>query len=231
MGSVIEGLMSTDMGYSGVDAVVHLAALPSPGQTSSSEQFRINTMSTYNVLEACRKLRITNVVLASSETLIGIPFINPPEYIPINEENERRPESAYSLSKLVGETMSEQYTRWDPELKIMSMRFSNVMLEEEYADFENWQDDPKLRHWNCWGYIDARDGAQAISLALKSDKKGHHQYLIANGNTCMRKSNDELVKACFPGVKYTPTKSPNDTLLCIDKAKIELGYQPKFDWK
>lgn len=45
MGSVIEGLMSTDMGYSGVDAVVHLAALPSPGQTSSSEQFRINTMS------------------------------------------------------------------------------------------------------------------------------------------------------------------------------------------
>lgn len=49
--------------------------------------------------------------------------------------------------------MSEQYTRWDPELKIMSMRFSNVMLEEEYADFENWQDDPKLRHWNCWGRL------------------------------------------------------------------------------
>lgn len=36
--------MSCDMGYSGVDAVVHLAAIPSPGQTNSSEQFRVNTM-------------------------------------------------------------------------------------------------------------------------------------------------------------------------------------------
>lgn len=53
--------------------------------------------------------------------------------------NERRPESAYSLSKLMGETMAEQYTRWDPSLKIISMRFSNVMLPEEYAGFEKWQ--------------------------------------------------------------------------------------------
>lgn len=65
--------------------------------------------------------------------------------------NERRPESAYSLSKLVGETLAEQYTRWDPTLKIISLRFSNVMLKEEYAGFEEWQKDPKLRYWNCWG--------------------------------------------------------------------------------
>ena len=31
-------------------------------------------MSTYNVLEAARKLGVRNVVLASSETLIGIPL-------------------------------------------------------------------------------------------------------------------------------------------------------------
>lgn len=64
MGSVLEVFHSTDMGYQGLDAVVHLAAIPSPGQTNSSEQFRVNTMSTYNVLEACRKLRITNVVMS-----------------------------------------------------------------------------------------------------------------------------------------------------------------------
>jgi len=232
MGSVLEVFHSTDMGYRGVDAVVHLAAIPSPGQTNSSNQFRVNTMATYNVLEACRKLGIKNVVLASSETLIGIPFDpHMPEYLPITEENERRPESAYSLSKLMGETMAEQYTRWDPELKIMSMRFSNVMLPEEYAGFENWQSDPKARYWNCWGYIDARDGAQAVHLALQSDKKGHHQYLVANSNTCMRTPNEELVKACFPGVKYNATSGPNDSLLSIEKAKRELGYKPKYDWK
>ena len=169
MGSVLETFMSTDMAYSGIDAVVHLAAIPSPGQTSSSRQFRTNVMryvlynpgwsisdsfSTYNVLEACRKLRIINVVLASSETLIGIPLNpHPPDFLPITEENERRPESAYSLSKLVGEVVAEQYTRWDPEVKIVSLRFSNVMLPQEYASFEGFQTDPKLRFWNAWGYI------------------------------------------------------------------------------
>lgn len=152
MGAVLETFLSTDMAYGGgVQAVVHLAALPSPGQTNSSRQFRVNTMSTYNVLEASRKLGIKNVVLASSETLIGIPLAEDgchvPDSLPITEESERRPESAYSLSKLVGEVMAEQYVRWDPELKVVSLRFSNVMAPGDYADFEAWQDDPLKRSW------------------------------------------------------------------------------------
>ncbi|OQO05907.1 hypothetical protein B0A48_10003 [Cryoendolithus antarcticus] len=232
MGAVLETFTSTDMAYSGIDAVVHLAAIPSPGQTNASRQFRTNTMSTYNVLEACRKLRITNVVLASSETLIGIPFDpHMPSSLPITEDEPRHPESAYSLSKLVGETIAEQYTRWDPTLKIISLRFSNVMLPQEYESFESWQDDPKKRYWNCWGYIDARDGGQAVAKALESDKKGHHPYLIAAEDTCMRTPNEELVNHSFPGVKFEGTKGKNDTLLSIEKAKKELGFAPKFKWQ
>lgn len=51
MGAVMETFVTTDMAYNGIDAVVHLAAIPSPGQTNASRQFRTNTMSTYNVLE------------------------------------------------------------------------------------------------------------------------------------------------------------------------------------
>ena len=47
----------------------------------------------------------------------------------------------------------------------------------------------------------------------------------------MRTSNDELVKHTFPNVKYTPTKGPNDTLLSIDKAKKELGFNPQHTWQ
>jgi len=154
-----------------------------------------------------------------------------PDFLPMTEEHERRPESAYSLSKLMGETMAEQYTRWDPELKIISLRFSNVMLPQEYKTFDAWQDDPKARYWNCWGYIDARDGAQSVSLSLASKSKGHHQYLIAAPDTCMKKSNDELVAAAFPGVKYNKTSGPNDTLLSIEKAKKELGFKPQYTWQ
>lgn len=44
MGSVLETFMETDMAYSGIDAVVHLAAIPSPGQTASGKQYRVNSM-------------------------------------------------------------------------------------------------------------------------------------------------------------------------------------------
>lgn len=47
----------------------------------------------------------------------------------------------------------------------------------------------------------------------------------------MRKSNDELVKASFPNVKYNPTAGPNDTLLSIEKAKKDLGFAPKYKWQ
>ncbi|CAO1612787.1 unnamed protein product [Sympodiomycopsis kandeliae] len=232
MGQVLEALMETDMAYKGVQAIVHLAALPSPGQTAASKQFNVNISSTYNILEAARKLNIKNVVLASSETLIGIPLVQPPESLPITEESPRKPESAYSLSKLMGEHLADQYAVWSPDTKYISLRFSNVMLQEEYDNFEGWQGDAKLRFWNCWGYIDARDGASAIEAALKSKLTGHHAYLVANNNTCMRKSNKELIAEVFPNTKYTPlTDNPNETLLSIEKAKKELGWQPKHDWK
>ncbi|PWY99094.1 NAD(P)-binding protein [Testicularia cyperi] len=241
MGQVLEALMEIDMAYKRVDAVVHLAAMPSPGQSASSHQFNTNVSATYNVLEACRKLGISNIVMASSETLIGIPLDIPPASLPITEETPLQPESAYSLSKLVGETLADQYVRWSAqshrntggEIKIVSFRFSNVMLQDEYATFESWQDDPKKRYWNCWGYIDARDGAKAIELALDNKHlKGHHKYIIANNNTVMRTPSAELVKSVFPNVPYTPlSDDPNVTVLSNIKAKKELGWEPQYDWK
>ncbi|GBE87497.1 hypothetical protein SCP_1101740 [Sparassis crispa] len=232
MGQVMENLVEVDSRYRGVDAIVHLAALPAAGLEASSHQFRLNTMATYNILEASRKLGIKNLVLASSETLIGLP-LDPwlPEYIPMDENSERRPESAYSLSKLVGEVMADQYCRWDPTTKIISLRFSNVLLPEDYARFESWQNNPKVRRWNLWGYIDARDGAQGIRKSLEYKTTGHHQYIIANNNTVMREPNSELLAKEFPGVPYKSTPGHNDTLLSIEKAKRELGYAPQFDWK
>jgi len=233
MGQVIESLIEVDGRYKGVQAVVHLAALPAPGQTGSSFQFHNNTMGVYNILEACRKLNIKTVVVASSETLVGIPFVpHRPAVLPITEETERRPESAYSLSKLVGETMAEQYARWDPELSIYSLRFSNVQSPEDYVNFSKWQGDAQARYWNAWGYIDARDGGQAVRLCLEKKIKGHTPFIIANEETVMEMSSAELCKAVFPDVPYKPVPGlgPNATVLSIEKAKKLLGYKPKYKW-
>ena len=213
------------------DAVVHLAAIPAPGLVPNAEVFRVNTLSTYNVFEAARRLGIKNVVWASSETVLGLPFDTPPPYIPVDERYAGRPESSYSLSKLVGETMAEQFCRWDPQTKIVGLRFSNVMEPDDYRAFPGFDADPMQRKWNLWAYIDARDGAQAIRKALEADLTGAQVFIIANADTVMSRPNAELAAEVFPGVPLAGDVAPNETLLSIRKAREVLGYEPRHGWR
>ncbi|SDD78766.1 Nucleoside-diphosphate-sugar epimerase [Bradyrhizobium brasilense] len=213
----------------GVDAVVHLAAVPMPGVVAISEVFGINTVSTYNVFEAARRLGIRNVVWASSETLLGLPYKDPPPYLPVDEDYPARPETAYSLSKAVGEEIARQYCRWDPLLKIACLRFSNVMDPAEYGQFPSF--DPEDRKFNLFGYIDARDGAQAVRLSLETDIKGAEVFVIANADTVSPTPSVELAQKYFPGVPFKRKISGNETLLSIDKARRVLGYSPKHSWR
>jgi nucleoside-diphosphate-sugar epimerase len=72
-------------------------------------------------------LNIHNLVWASSETLLGHPFNRPAAYVPLDDDVPRTPEVAYSLVKDLDEEMAVQLCRWDPEQKMIGLRFSNVM--------------------------------------------------------------------------------------------------------
>jgi nucleoside-diphosphate-sugar epimerase len=230
-GQALQVLSQVDDQYDAIDAVVHLAAIPAPGLTANSTVFELNTLSTYNVFEAARRLGIKNIVWASSETLLGLPFEKDPPYIPVDEDYAARPETAYSLSKLLGEEMARQFCRWDSELKIVCLRFSNVMEPDDYAAFAGFDADSTTRRWNLWGYIDARDGAQAARRALEVELTGMEVFIIANADTVMSRANEQLVAEAFPGVPYRATDGVNDTLLSIDKARRMLGYEPQWSWR
>lgn len=230
-GQTVEALSAVDERVSGVDAVVHLAAIPAPGLYPNSVTFKINILSTYHVFEAVRQLGIKNVVWASSETVLGLPFDTPPPYAPLDEEYPGRPESAYSLSKLLGEEMAKQFCRWDPALKLIGLRFSNIMDLSDYTRFAAFQDDATKRKWNLWGYIDARDAAQAIRKALEAPLTGAEVFIIANADTVMHRPNAELVEELFPGVPLAEGTGPNQTLLSIEKARRMFGYQPQHSWR
>jgi nucleoside-diphosphate-sugar epimerase len=215
-----------------VDAVVHLAAIPAPGLFTNEVTFRTNTLSTYNVFEAARRAGVKNVVWASSETVLGLPFETPPPYVPVDENYPGRPESAYSLSKLLGERMAEQFCRWDPAMKIIGLRFSNVMEPSDYARFPAFEENPRGRRWNLWGYIDARDAAQAVRKALAAPLTGADVFVIANADTVVTRPNAELLAEMFPGVPVNKADlGANETLLSIDKARRVLGYEPQHTWR
>ncbi len=215
----------------GFDAIVHLAAIPAPHLFTDAVTFGNNTLSTYNVFAAAYRLGIKNVVWASSETVLGLPFDTPPPYVPVDEEYAGRPETAYSLSKLLGEEMAKQFCRWDAKLKIIGLRFSNVMEPHDYARFAGFQKDPAIRKWNLWGYIDARDAAQAIRKALEAPLKGADIFIIANAETVMTRPSAELMAEVFPSVPVKKKLEANETLLSIEKAKRVLGYKPEHGWR
>ena len=231
-GQVVDALTTND-GLAGgrVDAVVHLAAIPAPGLTANAATFANNAPATYNVFAAARAAGITNVVWASSETVLGLPFDTPPPYIPVDEEYPARPESTYSLVKHLEETMAAQFCRWDPALKMIGLRFSNVMDPEDYAAFPSFDADPQLRKWNLWGYIDARDGAQAVRRALEHDSTGVDVFIIANADTVMSRSSASLAAEVYPGVQVTKDLGEHETMLSIDKARRVLGYEPQHSWR
>ena len=213
------------------DAVVHLAAIPAPGMAANAATFANNVPTTYNVFESCRLAGIRNVVFASSETVLGLPFDTPPPYAPLDEEYYPRPQSAYSLGKLLDETMAAQFCRWDPELRMVGLRFSNVMYPEEYQRFPAFGADPMARKWNLWGYIDARDGAQAVRRAIEAEFKGFEAFIIANADTVMSRSNASLLAEVFPDVPQRGDIGTHTTLLSIEKARRLLGYAPQYSWR
>jgi nucleoside-diphosphate-sugar epimerase len=230
-GQVLGALTRLDDRYDGLDGVVHLAAIPAPGIAPNAATFANNVVSTYNVFEAARVAGIRNVVWASSETVLGLPLDTPPPYLPIDEEFRVRPESSYSLGKAVEEEMAHHFCRWDPTTKIIGLRFSNVMEPHDYLAFPTFEADPMLRKWNAWGYIDARDGAQAVRRALELQTTGYDVFIVANADTCMTTSSAELAATVFPDVPFTRPVAGTETLLSIDKARRVLGYEPEHSWR
>jgi UDP-glucose 4-epimerase len=229
-GQVADAIAGIDERHAGLDAVVHLAAIPAPGIVPDVATFHHNMLATFNVFQAARRAGITRIVYASSETVLGLPFDTPPPYIPVDEEYPARPESTYSLVKHLEEQMAIQLTRWDPQLSITALRFSNVMDPEDYAAFGSYHGDAQLRRWNLWSYIDARDGAQAVLRALENAGPGFETFIIAAADTVMTRPSNELAAEVFPGVELRPVEG-NQTLLSIDKARRLLGYAPEHSWR
>ena len=214
----------------GADAVVHLANIPAPGLRTPSETFNANTVMNSNVFLAAAQLKIGRVVWASSETTLGLPFDVPPLYAPVDENHYPFPTSTYALSKVVSETMAGHVAEWSG-IPFVALRFSNILGPEDYKAFPGYWDDPLLRRWNLWGYIDTRDAAASCRLALEASVEGARSFVIAAADTVMNRPSAELMKEVFPGVEIRRDLREFETLLAIDGAREALGFTPRHSWR
>jgi len=238
MGQTIEalrraaGTVGRRRPFETADAVVHMAAIPAPGLAPDAVTFQTNMMTTYNVFSAATLLGVERVVWASSETLFGLPFTRAqPAYAPLTEEHPMLPETGYALAKDLCEEMASQMHRWNPGTSFLGLRISNVILPHEYGMFESWQNDPTIRSWNLWSYVDARDVGLACRLGVEAAAMGAENCIIAAGDTVMRRPSRELMAEFFPQVPITRELGEFETLMINDKAHRLIGYTPQHSWR
>jgi nucleoside-diphosphate-sugar epimerase len=214
----------------GSEAVLHLANIPGPDLRPPVETFDTNVSMNFNVFYAAAELGLRRVVWASSETTLGLPFDTPPRYVPVDEEHYPFPTTTYSLSKVVSETIAEQIAAWSG-IPFVGLRFSNILGPDDYRSFPSYWDDPQVRRWNLWSYIDARDAAAACRLALDAPAEGAQALIIAAADTVMDRPTRELVDTVFPDVPFTREVAEFESLLSSDRARDAVGFEPQHSWR
>lgn len=212
------------------DAVVHAANIPAPGLRPPAVTFVDNTTMNHHVFAAAAQLGLSRVVWTSSETVLGLPFATSPRYAPLDEDHAPLPTSTYALSKVVAEAQARHYASWTG-IPFVGLRLSNVFDAGEYPLLEAVRDDPVQRRWNLWGYVDARDAAQACRLALEADCAGAHEVIVAAADTVSDRPSSALLAEFFPDVPIRRALGESETLLSIDRARQLLGYAPRHSWR
>ena len=205
--------------------VIHMAAIPRAHEQPNDEVFRVNALSTYNVLEACAILGIKKAVIASSES--SYDFFEP-RYLPVDEDHPQLPEDSYGLSKVVNEVTAAAFHR-RTGMQVVSLRIGNVLSPEDHAPVRATYSDPTKRLRNLWSYIDVRDLAAACRLSIERDGLGCVPIIVTADDTSSDLPSRELAKRYLPGVKdFRSALSGRETLLSNERARRLLGWKQQF---
>jgi nucleoside-diphosphate-sugar epimerase len=216
------------------DVVVHFAAVPRILIRPDNETFRINTVGTYNVIEAAVKLGIRKIIIASSETTYGVCFADgqaDPKSLPVEEDYDVDPMDSYGLSKVVNEVTARAFQRRSGS-DIYALRIGNDIEPHEYASlFPGYFANPDVRRRNLFCYIDARDLGQIVHRCLETDGLGFQVFNAGNDTNGMNIPNPELLARYFPNVPVTRDLGESEALFSNRKIREVLGFREEHDWR
>jgi UDP-glucose 4-epimerase len=242
----IEGdLADTSMcenALSGVDCVLHQAAVPSVQRSIKNpiETNKANITSTLNLLEGCRKHQVRRFVYASSSSAYGDTPV-----LPKREDMPPNPLSPYALQKFVGERYCQLYFRLYG-LETVSLRYFNVFgpSQDPYSEYSAVI--PKFatrlqrgesivvygngEQSRDFTYVD--NVVEANILALRAPRAAGSVINIGCGERITLNRLIKILEAILEAqatVDYQPARPGDvrDSLADISLAQDLLGYQPK----
>lgn len=228
-GQTLDAFLGVTARHRGIDAIVHLAAIPVNGLVPDVTTFENNLGVSYHVLFAAQRAGIRTVVFASSITAMGFPFDEAPPALPV-DETYTRANNTYGLGKVLEEAMAAQLVRWQPDASITALRFTNVVAPDAYDTFER-AGDPEYRRDLIGSWIDARDGAEAVALALAAAQPGYEVYNVAAPDSGSSIPSRELAARWFPGTPVAADLGEFESLVSTRRIQQHLGFRARHDWR
>ncbi|MBQ3878841.1 MAG: NAD(P)-dependent oxidoreductase [Oscillospiraceae bacterium] len=236
------------------DCILHLAAITHATEVGRRVYQRepedlcwnVNMDGTYYLLDAARRLGVKKIIHCSSYYATGInhsgsgmPWEIPS--LPVDEGQLCQPQDTYSLSKCLNEKMLECYGN---AYGFRTVAFRLLGISNPYVPKPVNVDVPVTDlnkdgfHDDTYQYVDSRDIAYAMHLALDKDMEKQHE--VFNLATAKRypESTAEFAAKHWPTIAEACKNIPEYQggkedvgLFTITKARKMLGYEPKCRWE
>lgn len=211
----------------GCDALIHMAAIPSPGHHPDHEVHNNNVVVSYNALRAAAEVGIKRVCQASSVNATGLAYSRWPrfDYFPLDEQHPTYNEDPYSLSKWICEEQANSFARRYEQMIIASMRFHGVMPDRPTAAQAkgHLQTDAAVK--SLWAYTRSEAASRACLLSLTANYTGHEVFYIAAPDTIADTPSLELKQKFFPDVPLRGDLSGHRGFFDCSKAERLLGWK------
>lgn len=216
--------------FEGCDALIHMAAIPSPFHLPDHVVHNNNVVGSYNAMRAAIEHGIMRICQASSVNAIGLSYMREAhfDYLPLDEEHPNYTEEPYGLSKWICEQQADTFARRYEDISIASIRFHWVVPDRDLAvkafSIPN-QDTAK----HLWAYTMREAAARACLLGIEGRFKGHETFYITAPDSTSDIPSRELAATYYPDVPIKGDFGGNQSFFNCAKAERILGWKHYLD--
>jgi len=204
----------------------------------------INTMGSYYICDAARRLGVKKIIAASSYFVLGIGFrlsgtSYMPQYLPMDENHPLLPEDTYSLSKVLGEEIYKSFCRSYGmdivAMRLMGVYYYNWPRNSHQFDIEvpaATDEDKGYLISNTYQYVDARDIAIFTKLAIEAGNLNPFEAFYLITDTKYREPTASVVAKRWPFLAEMAKNIPGtEGIISSKKAEKLLGFKSEYSWR